>query len=222
MNTRIIPELGNEPAEVLEIKPFKHIEKLIDNVLPYAERRIVWKETLFIITIMTFVSVFYYPGQRRAASSRGRYCFKLRVIALSSAYSQFSSERLYVRVLETSEIAAVSLETFNRVVAQQNLWEHFSKLLIYTASRVYEHCSQISQMSAYDIIRFQLVELMQEPSYPAKYHRRGLYQKSNLSFPQRRYAHPRRATNGVNTLPWSAECWLTSTTCRESIDCSCI
>ena len=32
MNTRIIPEFGNEPAEVLEIKPFKHIEKLIDNV----------------------------------------------------------------------------------------------------------------------------------------------------------------------------------------------
>ena len=29
MNTRIIPEFGNEPAEVLEIKPFKHIEKLI-------------------------------------------------------------------------------------------------------------------------------------------------------------------------------------------------
>jgi hypothetical protein len=43
MNTRIIPEFGNEPAEVLEIKPFKHIEKLIDNVLPYAERRIVSK-----------------------------------------------------------------------------------------------------------------------------------------------------------------------------------
>jgi CRP-like cAMP-binding protein len=30
--------------------------------------------------------------------------------------SQFSSEHLYVRALETSEIARVSLETFNRVV----------------------------------------------------------------------------------------------------------
>lgn len=59
MNTRIIPELGSEPAEVLEIKPFKHIEKLIDNILPYAERRIVSKGRSFIITIMTFVSVFY-------------------------------------------------------------------------------------------------------------------------------------------------------------------
>lgn len=43
MNTRIIPELYNEPAEVLSIKPFKHIERLIDNTLPYAERRIVSK-----------------------------------------------------------------------------------------------------------------------------------------------------------------------------------
>ena len=77
--------------------------------------------------------------------------------------SQFSSEHLYVRALETSELAGVSLDTFNRVVTQHNLWEHFSHLLIYTASRVYEHCAQISQMSAYDIIRFQLVELMQEP-----------------------------------------------------------
>ena len=69
-----------------------------------------------------------------------------------------------MRALETSEIARVSLDCFNHIVAQLDLpGEHFSKLLIYTASRVYEHCAQISQMSAYDIIRFQLVELMQEP-----------------------------------------------------------
>ncbi len=77
--------------------------------------------------------------------------------------SQFSSEHLYVRALETSEIARVPLDCFNHIVAQLDLVGAFSKLLIYTASRVYEHCAQISQMSAYDIIRFQLVELMQEP-----------------------------------------------------------
>ena len=165
MNTRIIPEFGNEPAEVLEIKPFKHMEKLIDNVLPYAERRIVSKGEI----------VHYYDNNVRQCFLliQGSVALHRRGdgIVLNSesspfllgVCSQFSSERLYVRVLETSEIAAVSLETFNRVVAQQNLWEHFSKLLIYTASRVYEHCAQISQMSAYDIIRFQLVELMQEP-----------------------------------------------------------
>ncbi|MDO1984002.1 cyclic nucleotide-binding protein, partial [Escherichia coli] len=52
--------------------------------------------------------------------------------------SQLSSEHMYGRALEPSEVASVSLACINHVVAQQNLWEHFSNLLSYTASRVYE------------------------------------------------------------------------------------
>ena len=133
MNTRIIPELGNEPAEVLEIKPFKHIEKLIDNVLPYAERRIVSKGDI----------VHYYDNDVRQ-------CFLL-------IQGSVALHRRGDGIVLNSESSPFLLGVCS------NLWEHFSKLLIYTASRVYEHCSQISQMSAYDIIRFQLVELMQEP-----------------------------------------------------------
>lgn len=165
MNTRMAPELTKEHSTVLGVKPFEHIEKIIDNILPFAERRIVSKGDI----------VHYYQNDIRQCFLLTQGCVALHRrgdgIVLNSesspfilgVSSQFSSEHLYVRALETSEIAAVSLERFNHVVAQQNLWEHFSKLLIYTASRVYEHCAQISQMSAYDIIRFQLVELMQEP-----------------------------------------------------------
>lgn len=165
MNTRMAPELTKEHSTVLGVKPFEHIEKIIDNILPSAERRIVSKGDI----------VHYYQNDIRQCFLLTQGCVALHRrgdgIVLNSesspfilgVSSQFSSEHLYVRALETSEIAAVSLERFNHVVAQQNLWEHFSKLLIYTASRVYEHCAQISQMSAYDIIRFQLVELMQEP-----------------------------------------------------------
>ena len=165
MNTRMAPELIKEHSTVLGVKPFEHIVKIIDNILPFAERRIVSKGDI----------VHYYQNDIRQCFLLTQGCVALHRrgdgIVLNSesspfilgVSSQFSSEHLYVRALETSEIAAVSLERFNHVVAQQNLWEHFSKLLIYTASRVYEHCAQISQMSAYDIIRFQLVELMQEP-----------------------------------------------------------
>ena len=111
MNTRIIPELYNEPAEVLSIKPFKHIERLIDNTLPYAERRIVSKGDI----------VHYYDNDVRQCFLliQGSVALHRRGdgIVLNSesspfllgVCSQFSSERLYVRVLETSEIAAVSL-----------------------------------------------------------------------------------------------------------------
>lgn len=180
MNTRIIPELCNEPAEVLSIKPFKHIERLIDNILPHAERRIVSKGDI----------VHYYDNEVRQCFLliHGSVALHRRGdgIVLNSesspfilgVSSQFSSEHLYVRALETSEIAHVSLDNFNKIVAEKNLWEHFSKLLIYTASRVYEHCAQISQMSAYDIIRFQLVELMQEPDAVRKNITAAAYIKS--------------------------------------------
>ena len=165
MNTRLTPPENHDKSLALELKPFRHIEALIKHVLPAAERVVSGRGDV----------VHYYKDDIRQCLLllQGSVALHRRgdgiVLNSESApfilgvSSQFSSEHLYVRALETSEIARVPLDCFNHIVAQLDLWEHFSKLLIYTASRVYEHCAQISQMSAYDIIRFQLVELMQEP-----------------------------------------------------------
>lgn len=45
---------------------------------------------------------------------------------------------------------------------RKDLWESLAHLLIYTAGRVYDHCTRISAPSSYAIIRSQLYELMQE------------------------------------------------------------
>ena len=165
MNTRLTTPEYQDKSIALELKPFRHIETLINHVLPAAERVVIGRGEV----------VHYYKDDIRQCFLllQGSVALHRRGdgIVLNSesspfilgVSSQFSSEHLYVRALETSEIARVPLDCFNHIVAQLDLWEHFSKLLIYTASRVYEHCAQISQMSAYDIIRFQLVELMQEP-----------------------------------------------------------
>ncbi|HHL5961412.1 TPA: helix-turn-helix domain-containing protein [Klebsiella variicola] len=165
MNTRLTPPENHDKSLALELKPFRHIETLIKHVLPAAERVVIGRGDV----------VHYYKDDIRQCFLllQGSVALHRRgdgiVLNSESApfilgvSSQFSSEHLYVRALETSEIARVPLDCFNHIVAHLELWEHFSKLLIYTASRVYEHCAQISQMSAYDIIRFQLVELMQEP-----------------------------------------------------------
>lgn len=166
MNTRLTHPENHDKSLALELKPFRHIEALIKHVLPAAERVVIGRGDV----------VHYYKDDIRQCFLlvQGSVALHRRgdgiVLNSESApfilgvSSQFSSEHLYVRALETSEIARVPLDCFNHIVAQLDLWEHFSKLLIYTASRVYEHCAQISQMSAYDIIRFQLVELMQEPN----------------------------------------------------------
>lgn len=165
MNTRLTATLDNNASSVLDLKPYIHIETLMKHVLPAADRMIISRGE----------TVYYYKDDIRQCFLllQGSVALHRRgdgiVLNSESApfilgvSSQFSTEHLYVRALETAEIARISLDRFNQIVAQQDLWEHFSKLLIYTASRVFEHCAQISQMSAYDIIRFQLVELMQEP-----------------------------------------------------------
>jgi len=165
MNTRIAPVLGDEQSTVLGLKPYNHIEKIIDNVLPFTERLILAKGEIIHYFNNEIRQCFLLIHGSVALHRRGD---GIVLNSESSPFilgvsSQLSSEHLYVRAVETPEVASVPLECFNRVIAEHNLWEHFSNLLIYTASRVYEHCAQISQMSAYDIIRFQLVELMQEP-----------------------------------------------------------
>lgn len=145
MNTRLTTPLNNHESTVLGLKPFIHIDTLIKSVLPASNRMIICRGE----------TVHYYKDDVRQCFLllQGSVALHRRgdgiVLNSESApfilgvSSQFSSEHLYVRALETAEIARVSLETFNQIVSQQDLWEHFSKLLIYTASRVYEHCAQI-------------------------------------------------------------------------------
>ncbi|MEP9951863.1 helix-turn-helix domain-containing protein [Klebsiella sp. GG_Kp154] len=165
MNTRLTPPENHDKSLALELKPFRHIEALIKHVLPAAERVVIGRGDVVHYCKDDIRQCFLLLQGSVALHRRGDGIVLNSESApfILGVSSQFSSEHLYVRALETSEIARVPLDCFNHIVAHLDLWEHFSKLLIYTASRVYEHCAQISQMSAYDIIRFQLVELMQEP-----------------------------------------------------------
>lgn len=83
------------------------------------------------------------------------------ILGVSNQFSK--SENLYIRVTEDALISKLTLERFNLLLERYELWKSMYKLLVYTSSRVYEHCAIISQMSSYEIIRFQLQELMFEP-----------------------------------------------------------
>jgi hypothetical protein len=115
----------------------------------------------------------------------------------------------------------VSLETFNQIVSQQDLWEHFAKLLIYTASRVYEHCAQISQMSAYDIIRFQLVELMQEPDAIRKNTTAAAYIKSRTYLSRSGIMRILAELRTGKYITMARGYCSTFTICHENIDSQC-
>jgi len=165
MNTRLETLSPQARISALATKPFSAIELLINHMVPFSERMVIEKGEV----------MHYYRDE-------ARYCFLLLSgsvalhrrgdgIILNSESAPFvlgvsnqhTNGHMYVRALETSEIGMLALASFNQIIANDNFWEHFARLLMYSASRVYEHCAMISQLSAYDIICTQLVELMQEP-----------------------------------------------------------
>ncbi|MFV8846520.1 helix-turn-helix domain-containing protein [Serratia fonticola] len=73
------------------------------------------------------------------------------------------ADYLYIRTQESSEVSVISIEEANKIIAKEDLWQSLSTLLIYTATRVYDHCTKISSLSSYEIICYQLFELMGEP-----------------------------------------------------------
>lgn len=88
-------------------------------------------------------------------SESAPYIFGISMQLLESNY-------LYIRTQESSEVSVISIAEANKIIAREDLWQSLSTLLIYTASRVYDHCTKISSLSSYEIICYQLYELMNE------------------------------------------------------------
>jgi hypothetical protein len=147
------------------VKPVADIDKMIEHITPFAKNFPANKGEI----------LRYYSGNKRTCYllHQGSVTLNRRGdgMVLNSEQSTFimgvsnqssQSENLYLRVNENALMSSLSLERFNLLIGSFALWESLCKLLIYTTSRVYEHCTLISQMSSYEIIRFQLQELMNE------------------------------------------------------------
>ncbi|WP_447867683.1 helix-turn-helix domain-containing protein [Rahnella bonaserana] len=71
-------------------------------------------------------------------------------------------EYLYLRTEEDSRICRLPLAEAQAMIEEHCLWESLAKHLIYMVSRVHDHWAKIMLPSAYEIIRQQLLELMNE------------------------------------------------------------
>lgn len=165
MNTKIITGENPGLASAQSLKPVADIDKIIEQVSPFATPFNANKGEI----------LRYYIGSKRTCYilHQGSVTLNRRgdgmvlnseqatfVLGVSNQFSK--SENLYLRVNENAQMSRLPLERFNLLIESFSLWESLCKLMIYTASRVYEHCTLISQMSSYEIIRFQLLELMNE------------------------------------------------------------
>lgn len=165
MNTKLTTGENSGVVSAQALKPVAEIDKIIEQIAPFAKSFKANKGEI----------LRFYSGNKRTCYllHQGSVTMNRRgdgmvlnseqasfILGVSNQFAQ--SENLYVRVNENALISRLPLERFNLLIESYGLWESLCKLLVYTASRVYEHCTLISQMSSYEIIRFQLQELMNE------------------------------------------------------------
>ncbi|EKS9201225.1 helix-turn-helix domain-containing protein [Enterobacter cloacae] len=165
MNTKINTGEYPELASAQALKPITDIEKIIEQIAPFATPFRANKGEILRYNLGSKRTCYLLHKGSVTLNRRGdgMVLNSEQATFILGVSNQFSkSENLYLRVNENAEMSRLPLERFNLLVESFGLWESVCKLMIYTASRVYEHCTLISQMSSYEIIRFQLQELMNE------------------------------------------------------------
>lgn len=165
MNTKINTGENPELASAQALKPIADIDKIIEQIAPFATPFHANKGEILRYNFGSKRTCYLLHKGSVTLNRRGdgMVLNSEQATFILGVSNQFSkSENLYLRVNENAEMSKLPLERFNLLIESFGLWEPVCKLMIYTASRVYEHCTLISQMSSYEIIRFQLQELMNE------------------------------------------------------------
>lgn len=68
----------------------------------------------------------------------------------------------YIKTLDACDIVILKMATVFDIISANQLWEPLAKHMMVIAGKVYESSAQLSAPSAYDIVRAQLNELINE------------------------------------------------------------
>lgn len=165
MNRKLLSDNLSVSIPISTHKPEHHMQILIEHTQPFSDgfsanrgeilRYYAQGRRLCYLLHSGTIALYRRGDGMLLNSERAPF-----ILGISNQFVQ--EEHLYVRTLEGACISRLPLERFMMIVEKEHLWESLCNLLVYTASRVYEHCTLLSQLSAYEIIRFQLMELMKE------------------------------------------------------------
>lgn len=153
-------------SSLIKFKPVDHIEHIIQKVSPFAESFIAARGEVLRYNVASKHQCYLLHSGSITLNRRGDGMVLNKehapfIMGVSNQYS--TAGNLYVKVVENAQLSRLSVERFNLLTESYNLWQDLCFLLVYNASRVYEHSTVISQMSSYEVIRFQLHELINEP-----------------------------------------------------------
>ena len=164
MNTKMRFDVKSPLYE--PVKPIVDIEKIIQTVSPFADMLFVEKGQILRYSVAQKRVCYLLHSGSVTLNRRGDGMVlnsERAPFILGVSNQAASASNLYIKVTDNAHVSRLNVERFNLLIASEDLWKNVCYLLVYNASRVFEHCTRISQMSSYDIIKFQLQELANEP-----------------------------------------------------------
>ncbi|MGL5387212.1 MAG: helix-turn-helix domain-containing protein [Serratia sp. (in: enterobacteria)] len=75
-----------------------------------------------------------------------------------------ANRALFLQTHTRAEIATVTTHEIRQIIARLNLWELLSRHIYRVTNRFFMLSSYLNSPTAYEILRFQLLELMDEPT----------------------------------------------------------
>ena len=81
------------------------------------------------------------------------------IFGLSNAHP-FSP--LTLSASENARLLCLPRQKAFELFSQLQLWESLTTVLVYITDRIFQHCKRVSQVTAYQTVRFLLLEFMQE------------------------------------------------------------
>ena len=71
----------------------------------------------------------------------------------------------YIKTLESSLLALISVKNIFPLIAENNLWETLARYLVFVVNQYYAISMDTSSSSAYNLIKTQLIQLINEDEY---------------------------------------------------------
>lgn len=149
------------------VKPTEHIEKLIEIITKdHTPCTISKKRNISLMQNGERQCLILFDGSVALNRlSDGMILNAESAPFIFGASSQLAYTRhLYVKTKENSRLLLIPQRIFHEQVVKNNLWQSLAMLQDYSSAKVYAHCLTVSQLSAYEIIRSHLLELIDEPN----------------------------------------------------------
>ncbi len=148
-------------------KPEKQLKELLDALIPAAEQLPTGhRQSLHFSINETHYCYLMETGHitiNRIDDDLLLYSESAPFIFGFTTMIHHSTCQLLLKTSEDAIVKRIPLDSVMTIIQQQSLWEPVYHVLAHLSSRLFAHCIRMSQPSAYDTIRFLLVELSLEP-----------------------------------------------------------